>query len=64
MYAKKTMETQYGRNIFNDEKHILHVINMVKEEETKNIVVAAYHCPNNNSAQRWEDLISYIKKIE
>ena len=42
------MDTQNGRGIFNNEKMALQVINMIKKEETKNIVVGAYHSPNNN----------------
>ena len=58
------METQKGREIFNNEKMSLQIINMVKGEETKNVVVGSYHCPNNNTRDRWDSIISYLKKVE
>jgi hypothetical protein len=37
---------------------------MVREEETKNIAIGAYHSPSNNLKEKWDNLISYIKKVE
>ena len=42
----------------------MHIINLVKKEETKNILVAAYHSPNDNKQEKWDNITSYIMKTE
>ena len=42
---------------------ILQVLNMIRREETKNILIGAYHSPSNNLKEKWDNLISYIKKL-
>ena len=43
---------------------ILEIINIEKKEETKNILVAAYHSPNANLREKWDNITSYLIKVE
>ena len=43
---------------------ILQVINIEKKEETKNIIVAAYHSPNASLKEKWDNITSYLMKME
>ena len=54
---KKDIETQPARKGFNNEKTIVHIINLYKESNN-NLIVAAHQAPNGVNKYKWDEILT------